>query len=82
MITITKQIELSGNELAEQFWEMSCTDQAEFFNNNKFMDVENSYRARIQLDRLIEYLNEDGVKFIKMIFDSVKELEEINENTI
>ena len=80
MITITKEIELSGNELAEQFWEMSCTDQAEFFNQNKFMDVENSYRARIQLDNFVDSLNDDGRTFIKMIWDSLQGWEELNKD--
>ena len=80
MITITKEIELSGNELAEQFWEMSCTDQAEFFNQNKFMDVENSYRSHLQLDNFVDTLNEDGRAFVKMIWDSLQGWEELNKD--
>lgn len=80
MITITKQIELNGNELAEQFWEMDCIEQAGFFNNNKFMDVENLHRSHLQIDNLVDSLNEDGRAFIKMIFDSIEEWEEINED--
>ena len=35
MITVTKVISLSGEELAEEFWEKDCEQQAEFFNKNR-----------------------------------------------
>ena len=79
MITITKQIELSGKELAEQFWDMDYFEQAEFFNQNKFMDVKNSYRSAFQLDNFVDTLDENGRMFVKMIWDSLQEWEELNK---
>lgn len=80
MITITKEIELTGKELAEQFWEMDCFEQAEFFNQNKFMDVENSYQSAFQLDNFVDTLDENGRMFVKMIWDSLKGWEELNKD--
>ena len=79
MIRITKEIELTGKELAEQFWDMDCYEQAEFFNQNGFMDENNVGRSQIQLDNFVDELNENGRIFIKMIWDSLQGWEEYNK---
>ena len=38
MLTVTKVISLSGEEIAAEFWEKDCIQQAEFFNKNKFKE--------------------------------------------
>ena len=38
MIVIKKEIELNGKELAREFWEKDCCEQAEFFNQNKLKE--------------------------------------------
>ena len=79
MIKITKEIELTGKELADQFWDMGFYEQAEFFNQNGFMDETNVGRSQIQLDNFVDELNEDGRVFIKMIWDSLQGWEECNK---
>lgn len=32
MIKIEKEISLNGEELANEFWELDCLEQAKFFN--------------------------------------------------
>ena len=72
LIKIEKEIELNGEELAREFWEQDCEQQAEFFNKNKFIINEwNHGRAILQIDWLVEYLDDNGRRFIKRIYDSM-----------
>lgn len=73
MITVTKVISLSGEELAEEFWDKDCVEQAEFFNKNKFKDI-NWYRGRAlaQIDNFVDLLDDDGRDFIEKIYSSLQ----------
>lgn len=76
MIRIEKEIELNGEDLAREFWEQDCLEQAEFFNKNKLKeDKWNHGRALFQIDNFVANLDDDGREFIKRIYDSMKELE-------
>lgn len=73
MITVTKAISLSGEELAEEFWDKDCEQQAEFFNKNKFKnDYWNHGRALTQIDNLVDLLDYDGREFIERIYASLQ----------
>ena len=73
MITVTKAISLSGEELAEEFWEKDCEQQAEFFNKNKLMkDNWNHGRALTQIDNFVDLLDDDGREFIERIYASLQ----------
>lgn len=73
MITVTKVISLSGEELAEEFWEKDCEQQAEFFNKNKLKsDNWNHGRALTQIDNFVDMLNDDGRDFIERIYASLQ----------
>lgn len=37
MITVSQDIELSGEQLAREFGESNADEQAEFFNKNAFL---------------------------------------------
>lgn len=81
MIHITKDIELNGEELAREFWEKDCVEQAEFFNKNKFADNNwNHGRAIMQIDYFTELLDDNGREFIKQIYDSMQACKEREEN--
>ena len=86
LIKIEKEIELNGEELAREFWEQDCEQQAEFFNQNKFITNEwNHGRAILQIDWLVEYLDNNGRDFIRRIYDSMQEYdnrEEIKEQIL
>ena len=73
MITITKTIDLSGEELSEEFWEKNCEQQAEFFNKNKFKnDNWNHGRALAQIDNFVDMLDDNGREFIEKIYSSLQ----------
>ena len=74
MIRIEKEIELTGEELAKEFWEKDCEQQAEFFNKNYFNN--NGSLEITQMNWMTEYLDKNGRKFIKELYDRVKELED------
>ena len=86
LIKIEKEIELNGEELAREFWEQDCEQQADFFNQNKFIINEwNHGRAILQIDWLVEFLDDNGRDFIKRIYDSMQEYdkrEEIEEQIL
>lgn len=73
MIRITKAISLSGEEIAEEFLEKDCEEQANFFNKNKLKDNDwNHGRALIQIDNFVDMLDENGREFIEKIYSSLQ----------
>ena len=73
MITVTKAINLSGEELAEEFWDQNCEQQAEFFNKNKLKDNNwNNRQALTQIDLFVDLLDDDGREFIEKIYSSLQ----------
>ena len=73
MIRITKAISLSGEEIAEEFWEKNCEEQANFFNKNKLKDNDwNHGRALIQVDNFVDMLDDNGREFIEKIYSSLQ----------
>ena len=73
MIRITKTISLSGEEIAEEFWEKDYEEQANFFNKNKFKDNDWNYgRELVQIDSFVDLLDENGREFIEKIYSSLK----------
>lgn len=68
MIIVTKAISLSGEELAEEFWEKDCEQQAEFFNKNKFKGGE----GLSQIDNFVDMLDDNGRDFIEKIYRSLQ----------
>ena len=73
MITKTVAIKLSGKDLADEFWELSCQEQADFFNKNGFVrDDFNHGFALLQIDRLTELLDENGKRFVSKLYESMK----------
>ena len=80
MIHIEKDIELNGEDLAREFGEKNCYEQAEFFNQNKLQknDWNHGY-ALIQIDRFVDELNDSGREFIEKIYSSLQGLYEANK---
>jgi mannose-1-phosphate guanylyltransferase len=73
MITVTKEISLSGKALAAEFWEQNCEEQAEFFNQNGFKDnYWNHGMALTQIDNFVDLLDENGREFIEKIYASLQ----------
>lgn len=73
MIRITKAISLSGEEIAEEFWEKNCEEQANFFNKNKLKDNDwNHGMALIQIDNFVDALYDNGREFIEKIYSSLQ----------
>ena len=73
MITVTKTISLNGEELAEEFWDLNCEQQAEFFNKNKLKnDNWNHGRSLTQIDNFVDLLDDDGRDFIERIYASLQ----------
>ena len=80
LIKIEKEIELNGEDLAREFWEKDCYEQAEFFNQNKLKEDEwNHGYALLQIDRFIDELNDDGREFIEKIYSSLQGWYEANK---
>lgn len=73
MIRIIKAISLSGEEIAEEFWEKNCEEQANFFNKNKLKDNDwNHGRALIQIDNFVDMLDDNGREFVEKIYNSLQ----------
>ena len=80
MITKTVAIKLSGKDLADEFWELGCQEQADFFNKNGFVkDNFNHGYAIIQIDCLTKLLDENGKKFISKLYDSMQGWQDIRK---
>ena len=80
MITKTVEIKLSGKDLADEFWEFGCQEQADFFNKNGFVkDNFNHGYALIQIDRIIELLDENGRKFIEKLYSSMQGFDDMRK---
>ena len=80
MITKTVAIKLSGKDLADEFWELGCQEQADFFNKNGFVkDNFNHGFALLQIDRIIELLDENGRKFIEKLYSSMQSLDDMRK---
>lgn len=58
MITIQKEINLSPQELAEEFWEKNREEQTEFFNCLGLL-LRNTYDSSSQLDHIM-YRDSNG----------------------
>lgn len=58
MITIQKEINLSSQELAEEFWEKNSEEQAEFFNYLGLL-IKNTYGSSSQLDNIMYRYSND-----------------------
>ena len=79
MIKVEKEIELTGEELAKEFWSQDCIEEADFFNKNQFFEDGNDGHATMLIYNIVEFLDDNGKRFIKMIYDSLMELEEENK---
>lgn len=80
MITITKTISLNGEEMAREFWELNCEEQAEFFNKNKLKDDNwNHGMALYQIDAFVDSLDDDGREFIEKIYSSLQGWHDSND---
>lgn len=80
MIRIIKTISLSGEEIAEEFWEKNCEEQANFFNKNKLKDNDwNHGRALIQIDNFVDMLDDNGREFIEKIYSSLQDWYHYND---
>ena len=79
MIRITTTINLTGEELAEEFWEIGCGEQAEFFNKNKLISNNwNNGMALMQIDNFVNELDDNGREFIEKIYSSLQGWYECN----
>ena len=70
---------LNGQEMADEFWELSAAEQADFFNQNGFCP--NNYNhgyALIQIDRITEMFDENGKEFVTRLYESMKGWESLN----
>lgn len=65
MITDTKAIRTSGEELAEEFWVQDYKQQADFFNKNKFTEQD-------QINGFVDRLDDNGREFIEKIYSSLQ----------
>lgn len=73
MIKIEKEIELNGEELAREFWEQDCEQQADFFNKNKLQENQwHDGRALMQIDYFVDNLDDNGREFIEKIYSSLQ----------
>lgn len=64
--------------MADEFWGLSSTKQADFFNHNGFFP--NNYNcgyALTQIDRITEQLDESGKSFVIKLYESMKGWEEL-----
>ena len=69
MIKIEKEISLTGEELANEFWELDCSEQAKFFN--RFGDIIEKAQGKgiMQLDYIFdEPINDNAVELIKLLY--------------
>ena len=73
MITVSKDIELSGEQLAREFGESNAEEQAEFFNKNAFLGNNwNHGCALCQIDSFVDLLDDNGKSFIEKIYRSME----------
>lgn len=84
MIKIEKEINLSGEDLAREFWDKNCYEQAEFFNKNKLRENNwNQGCAILQIDSFVDELDENGIEFIEKIYSSLQGLkDEKSDNSL
>ena len=75
IITREVDIEMSPQELAEEFWNMDSEQQADFFNILADIIEENQGRGVMQLDYISfeSSLYPSGARLINMLADRVKE---------
>lgn len=80
MIRVEKEIDLNGEELAKEFWEKDCMQQAEFFNKNKLQENQwDQGYAILQIYRFVDYLDDNGREFIEKIYSSLQDWYEANK---
>ena len=73
MITVSQDIELSGEQLAREFGESNAYEQAEFFNKNAFFGNNwNHGCALCQIDSFVDLLDDNGKSFIEKIYRSIE----------
>lgn len=73
MITVSQDIELSGEQLAREFGENNAEEQAEFFNKNAFFRNNwNHGCALCQIDSFVDLLDDNGKSFIEKIYRSME----------
>ena len=73
MITVSQDIELSGEQLAREFGESNSEEQAEFFNKNAFFGNNwNHGCALCQIDSFVDLLDDNGKSFIEKIYRSME----------
>lgn len=72
MIFKTIGIHLSGEDIANEFWELNSIEQADFFNRNAFVQdgYSNGY-ALFQIDNIVESLDDNGKDFIRRLYESI-----------
>lgn len=75
MITVSQDIELSGEQLAKEFGCSNAEEQAEFFNKNEFFGKDwNRGCALCQIDSFVDLLDDNGKSFIEKIYRSMKDV--------
>jgi hypothetical protein len=80
MITISQTIRLSGEELAEEFAEKDCEEQAAFFNKNMLKNDDwNFGMALMQIDDFVDLLDDNGREFIEKIYASLQDWHRHND---
>ena len=73
MITVSQDIELSGEQLAREFGESNAYEQAEFFNKNAFFANNWNYGCALcQIDSFVDLLDDNGKSFIEKIYRSME----------
>ncbi len=66
MLKIEKEISLTGEELANEFWELNCEEQAKFFN---CLINQAQGKGIIQIDYIFEEpINNNAVELIKLLY--------------
>lgn len=69
MIKIEKEVSLTGEELANEFWELNCSEQAKFFNRLGDIIEKAQGKGIMQLDYIFdEPINDNAVEFIKLLY--------------
>lgn len=69
MIKIEKEISLTGEELANEFWELNCSEQAKFFNRLGNIVEKSQGKGIMQIDYIFEEpINNNAVEFIKLLY--------------
>lgn len=69
MIKIEKEISLTGEELANEFWELDCSEQSKFFNCIGNIVEKAQGRGIMQIDYIFEEpINNNAVELIKLLY--------------